>query len=146
MLIVTVTGTVLMLVLIVLTAKLLCLVEENCPHPVSLDTTAGGHPGQQKLMAESGIFWAEGVGKRVGNKLVFTFTSSRCGRKGPRDRLLARLRGAWPRAAMLLVCGRHEGAVAGLRRDGPSLRNGRLNSGHAAVALEPRLHLTNPPL
>lgn len=102
--IVTESALVLKLVLIVLTPELLSLMEEDSPHRrARAPTTAGGHPGHQELVTKSGVLWSEGSGKRVGNKLVFTFTSSGGGRQGPRDRLLARLGRARSGASVLLL-------------------------------------------
>lgn len=105
------------------------------------------HPREQQLVAVPGVLWAEGGGKRVGNKLVFTFTSRGRGRQRAGDRLLARLGRAGPRGpAVLLVVrrGRRQGAVAGLGGNGAPLGDSGGRGRGPVVALEAGLHLADP--
>lgn len=108
------------------------------------DRRGGRHARQQQLVAVAGVFRAEGGGERVGNKLVFTFTSRRRGREGARDGLLAGLCRAWPRALLLLcVCVGDQGAGAVLLCDGAVLRDRGLGRGRVVAALEALLHLAD---
>lgn len=97
-----------MLLMVLLAAKFLCRAR---PAAACIDPDAhaaayscgrrgggiggSGHARQQQLVTVSGVFWAEGGGKRIWNKLVFTFTSRRRGRQGARDSLLAGLCRTW---------------------------------------------------
>lgn len=147
-----------MLLVVLLAAQLVCragprrtpTAADAASNSVICNTTTitdigRGHARQQQLVAVSGVLWAEGGGKRVGNKLVFTFTSCRRGREGAGDRLLAGLCRAWPRGASGLLCVRvgDKGASAVLLCDGAAFRDSGLGRRRLAAALEALLHLAD---
>lgn len=115
-------------VLVVLAAELLCL-EQN----IATSATRTRHARHQVWVTESGVLWAKGCSIRVIKNLVFTFTSRRCRRQGPRDRLLARPGCAWSGTTVLLVLR--------LLCDGLEMRDFGLRGGVCGVALEPGLHV-----
>lgn len=114
-------------VLVVLAAKLLCLVQN-----IAASAIRTRHARHQVRVTESGELWAKGCSIRVIKKLVFTFTSRRCRRQGPRDRLLARPGCAGSGSPVLLVLR--------LLCDGLEMRNFGL-SGGCGVSLEAGLHV-----
>lgn len=115
-------------VLVVLTAELLCLVQN-----IAASATRTRHARHQMWVTESGVLWAKGCSIRVIKNLVFTFTSRRCRRQGPGDRLLARPGCAWSGSSLLLVLR--------LLCDGLEVRDFGLRGGGCVVALQPCLHV-----
>lgn len=111
-----------------LTAELLCLVQN-----IAASATRTRHARHQMWVTESGVLWAKGCSIRVIKNLVFTFTSRRCRRQGPGDRLLARPGCAWSGSSLLLVLR--------LLCDGLEVRDFGLRGGGCVVALQPCLHV-----
>lgn len=115
-------------VLVVLAAELLCLVQNMAASAIRTR-----HARHQVWVTESGVLWAKGCGIRVFKNLVFTFTSRRCRRQGPWNRLLARPGRTWSGSPVFLVLR--------LLCDGLEVRNCGLRGGVCGVALEPSLHV-----
>lgn len=116
-------------VLVVLATELLCLVQN-----IAASATRSGHARHQMWVTESGVLWAKGCSIRVIKNLVFTFTSRRCRRQGPGDRLLARPGCAWSGSSLLLV-------LRLLLCDGLEVRDFGLRGGGCVVALQAGLHV-----
>lgn len=136
---------VLVLVLVLIVLLVIVLAAQTLgrarPGPRRITATGSGHARNQVLMTVPGIFWTERSSIGVGNKLVFTFTSRRCGRQGPWNCLLARLCCTRARSSVLLAmihC--RERVDFG---DGSSLGNGGLGGRVGALSLETCLHLPN---
>lgn len=124
-------------ILVVLTAKLLGLMEDATGSGAPITTAGSSHARDQVRVTESGVFWAKGRGVRVFSKdLVFTFTSRWRRRQGAWDRLLACLCRAGPGTPVFLVC------LCRLRcGELLSRGDGGPGGGALAVALEPLLHV-----